>query len=484
MVFSSITFLFMFLPVSLAVYYAIPRRFQNLFILLISLFFYAWGEPKYILVMLISIMVDYCAGIVMWKFDDREKIRKIALIVSIILNLSLLGVFKYGTFVIDNINNIFGTHIFGAPETYPIFHLGIFDLPIAHLPIGISFFTFQSLSYTIDLYKRNIKVQKNPISFAAFVTLFPQLVAGPIVRYNDISNELDNRKSSLNMTYDGILLFITGLGKKVLIANNIGMLWSEVKAMQISELSVATAWLGIIAFTFQIYFDFSGYSDMAIGLGKMLGFNFPKNFDYPYMSKSITEFWRRWHITLGAWFKSYVYFPLGGNRKGLKRTVMNLAVVWLLTGIWHGASWNFIIWGCLYGLVIIIERLFLGRFLEKTPAFFCSVYTMFLVTLGWVLFDTADLSTAFGYMGAMFGAGGNSLLTDNTAIYALLNYGIIFLICILACTNLWKRAYDYLYIKIPVFLNYGAVGYQMTVLVFVTAYLVDAGYNPFLYFNF
>ncbi|MCL2108815.1 MAG: MBOAT family protein [Oscillospiraceae bacterium] len=480
MVFSSIPFLFMFLPLTLGIYYALPRRekIQNLFIFLASMFFYAWGEPRYIFVMLLSISVDYFAGLIMWKFDHSDKVRKGALITSLVMNLALLGLFKYGVFTIDNINLLFGTAF-----EYPHFQLG-FDLPITHLPIGISFFTFQSLSYTIDLYKRNIKVQKQPINFAAFVVLFPQLVAGPIVRYSDIAKELDNRRVTLDMIYDGALLFITGLGKKVLIANNIGLLWAQVRAMELAELSILTAWLGIIAFTFQIYFDFSGYSDMAIGLGKMLGFHFPKNFDYPYMSKSISEFWRRWHITLGAWFKSYVYFPLGGSRRGLSRTVINLAIVWLLTGIWHGASWNFIVWGVFYGVIIIAEKLFLGRLLEKIPGVFRSIYTMLFVIIGWVIFDTANLSTAFGYIAAMFGFGGNSAIADSTSSYLLLNYSVMLLICIFACTNLWRRIYTALYKITPAVLNYCAVAYEAVVFIFVTAYLVNAGYNPFLYFNF
>jgi alginate O-acetyltransferase complex protein AlgI len=478
MIFSSFPFLFMFLPVTLAVYYVLPRRFQNLCILISALFFYAWGEPRYIVVMLFSVSIDYFAGIVMWKFDDSTQARKAALIVSVVMNLTLLGLFKYGVFVTDNINGIFGTDL-----SAPVFNIGGFVIPIRALPpIGLSFFTFQSMSYTIDLYKRNIEVQKNFITFAAFVTLFPQLVAGPIVRYSDISAELVNRKSSLAMTYDGIMLFITGLGKKVLIANNIGALWAAVKAAELGELSVLYAWLGIIAFTFQIYFDFSGYSDMAIGLGKMLGFNFPLNFNYPYISKSISEFWRRWHMTLGAWFKSYVYIPLGGSRRGLPRTIINLAVVWLLTGIWHGASWNFIVWGCFYGVIIITEKAFLGRILNKLPSALRSCYVMLFVILGWVLFDTADLTAAFGYIRVMFGAGG--VIIDNNAVYALHNYGFIFVVCVFACTGAWKRVYSFLYERIPVILNYSAVAYQSAVFVLSTAYLADAGYNPFLYFNF
>ncbi len=467
MVFSSIPFLFMFLPLVLLIYYILPKKLQNFFILISGLLFYSWGEPFYVLVMIASTMIDYTAGLVLWKFDDSKIIRRVALIVSLVMNLSLLGVFKYSGFVIENINDIFGTSL---------------NNPNLPLPIGISFFTFQSMSYTIDLYMRNIKVQKNPISFAAFVTLFPQIVAGPIVRYNDIAAELDHRTITTDKIYEGINTFIIGLGKKILIANNIGMLWSQVKALDIASMSLLTSWIGILAFTFQIYFDFSGYSDMAIGLGKMLGFNFPKNFDYPYLSKSISEFWRRWHITLGAWFKSYVYFPLGGSRKGMGRTVFNLAVVWLLTGIWHGASWNFILWGSLYGLIIIIEKLFLGKILEKLPSILQTIYTMLLVILGWVLFDTKDLPTAFSYIGTMFGNSG--VIFDQQFTYLFLNYGIMLVICFFACTDSWKRIWTYLKEKFLVLTNYSIIFADVAVFLLCTAYLVNSSYNPFLYFNF
>lgn len=469
MVFSSLTFMFVFLPIVLLLYYIVPKKFKNLFILISGLIFYAWGEPVYVLIMIASTLIDYTAGLMIYKFDKSKSIKLICLIVSLVMNLGLLGVFKYGGFIMQNIDAVFGTSLFDPKHVLP-------------LPIGISFFTFQSMSYTIDMYMGKIKVQKNPISFAAFVTLFPQIVAGPIVRYDDIAKELDDRTVNLDCIYEGILKFITGVGKKVLIANNIGMLWTSVKAMEPSELSVLTAWLGIIAFTLQIYFDFSGYSDMAIGLGKMMGFNFPQNFNYPYQSKSISEFWRRWHITLGAWFKSYVYFPLGGSRKGQGRTVFNLAVVWLLTGIWHGASWNFILWGVLYGIVIICEKLFLGKVLEKIPAFFSWLYTIVLVILGWVLFDTADISTALGYMGAMFG--GNGLLADNTAMYCLMNYGIMLVIGIFGCTDLLSKAVDKIREKAPGLINYSTPFVKLAVMVISTAYLADATYNPFLYFNF
>lgn len=469
MVFSSLTFMFVFLPIVLLLYYAVPKKFKNLFILISGLIFYAWGEPVYVLIMIASTLIDYTAGLLIYKFDKNKTVKLICLLVSLIMNLGLLGVFKYSGFIMQNIDALFGTSLFDPKYALP-------------LPIGISFFTFQSMSYTIDMYMGKIKVQKNPISFAAFVTLFPQIVAGPIVRYDDIAAELDNRTVDIDCIYDGILKFITGVGKKVLIANNIGMLWTTVKGLEQSELSVLTAWLGIIAFTLQIYFDFSGYSDMAIGLGKMMGFNFPQNFNYPYQSKSISEFWRRWHITLGAWFKSYVYFPLGGSRKGKGRTVFNLAVVWLLTGIWHGASWNFILWGVLYGVVIIIEKLFFGKILEKIPSFFSWLYTIILVILGWVLFDTADIPTALGYMGAMFG--GTGTLVNDQGMYYLLNYGIIIVIAVFACTDAFKLILEKIKTKAPMLINYLTPFTKLAVLVLSTAYLADATYNPFLYFNF
>ena len=395
MVFSTSIFIYLFLPITLIIYYLAPKKGKNLIILLSGLLFYSWGEPIYVIVMLISTMIDYFAGLIMNHFEGRKVPRRICLIVSIVMNLGLLGIFKYSGFIAENINAIAGTQIIDINNMN---FFGIEYLPMNMLPIGISFFTFQSMSYTIDLYLGNVKVQKNPISFAAFVTLFPQIVAGPIVRYDDVAKELDDRSITIDLIYDGIIKFIIGLSKKVLIANSIGALWTSIKATDIANVSVVSSWLGILAFTFQIYFDFSGYSDMAVGLGKMMGFNFPKNFDYPYLSKSISEFWRRWHITLGAWFKSYVYIPLGGNRKGMARTIFNLAVTWFLTGVWHGASWNFILWGTLYGVVIILEKLFLGKLLDKIPDIFGHIYTMLLVILGWVLFDTADLPTAGAYI--------------------------------------------------------------------------------------
>lgn len=467
MVFSSLVFIFLFFIGVMLIYYAVPKRFKNLVIFLSGVIFYAWGEPLYILVMLGSTLIDYCAGLLIWKFDKNIVVKRIALIVSLLMNLGLLGVFKYGGFVIDNVNNIFAT---------------TFDNPHLPLPIGISFFTFQSMSYTIDMYLGKIKVQKNPITFGAFVNLFPQLVAGPIVRYDDIARELDDRKIDLDCIYSGIIRFITGMGKKVLLANSVGMLWDTVIASDLGNASVLTVWLGIIAYTLQIYFDFSGYSDMAIGIGRMMGFHFPENFNYPYLSKSVSEFWRRWHMTLGAWFRSYVYIPLGGNRKGKGRTIFNLAVVWAATGIWHGANWTFIVWGTLYGVVIILEKLFLGKLLEKLPSFVGWIYTMLLVMLGWVLFASPDIGTAGAYIATMFG--GSGILLDNTALYLLLNYGVILTVGIFAASDLWKRIVEKLSEKLPTFTNYITPFAKTAVFLICIAYLADASYNPFLYFNF
>ncbi len=477
MVFSSLTFLFFgFLPLTLIIYYLVPKRFKNVVILISGLIFYAWGEPIYVLAMIASTFIDYTAGRIIAKYDDRPKIRLACLIVSILMNLGLLGTFKYLGFIINSVNAWFGLEI---PNP---------NLP---LPIGISFFTFQSMSYTIDLYRRNIKVQKNAVSFMAFVTLFPQIVAGPIVRYEDIQNEIDERTVDEKMLGSGISRFITGLGKKVLIANNIGALWTEIKALDYSTLSAGTAWLGILAFTFQIYFDFSGYSDMAIGLGKMMGFNFPENFNYPYMSKSISEFWRRWHMTLGAWFRSYVYIPLGGNRKGYVRTLINILITWLATGIWHGAAWNFMIWGLFYGVLIVIERLFLGKFLEKIPSFFSWLYTFVLVVFGFIFFDgVAPGTTDFGemfrqvftYIGAMFGA--NGVWADDLAKRSFVNYGIMFAVCIIGSTDILKNFAKTIREKAPKWVMYGYPVIQTAVMLASVAFITTSTYNPFLYFNF
>lgn len=464
MVFSDSVFLFMFLPLTLAVYYAVPFAFKNTVLFLTGLLFYAWGEPVYVLIMLLSTVIDYCAGRLMDRFDSNKNIRKATLLVSVVMNLSLLGIFKYGSFFIGSVNGIFGSAI---PD------------PGLPLPIGISFFTFQSMSYTIDLYRRNIKVQKNFIDFAAFVTMFPQIVAGPIVRYEDVSAQLACRRIDLSSMSDGITRFVCGMCKKVLIANSIGALWTDVKAQDYASMPAATAWLGIAAFTLQIYFDFSGYSDMAIGLGKMLGFDFPENFRYPYNSKSVAEFWRRWHITLGDWFKNYVYFPLGGSRGSTAATIRNTLIVWLLTGLWHGASWNFILWGLYYGVLIILEKFVFRRLLERTPSALRHILTMLAVVFGWVIFEITSPASELEFVKAMLGFGGS--FANSFTLNALHNYAVTFIAAIAISTGIPLKICKKLPEKRADTLSLVGEAAGMTACI---ACLVDSGYNPFLYFNF
>ena len=464
MVFSDSVFLFMFLPLTLAVYYAVPFAFKNTVLFLTGLLFYAWGEPVYVLIMLLSTAIDYCAGRLMDRFDSNKNIRKATLLVSVVMNLSLLGIFKYGSFFIGSVNGIFGSAI---PD------------PGLPLPIGISFFTFQSMSYTIDLYRRNIKVQKNFIDFAAFVTMFPQIVAGPIVRYEDVSAQLACRRIDLSSMSDGITRFVCGMCKKVLIANSIGALWTDVKAQDYASMPAATAWLGIAAFTLQIYFDFSGYSDMAIGLGKMLGFDFPENFRYPYNSKSVAEFWRRWHITLGDWFKSYVYFPRGGSRGSTAATIRNTLIVWLLTGLWHGASWNFILWGLYYGVLIILEKFVFRRLLERTPSALRHILTMLAVVFGWVIFEITSPASELEFVKAMLGFGGS--FANSFTLNALHNYAVTFIAAIAISTGIPLKICKKLPEKRADTLSLVGEAAGMTACI---ACLVDSGYNPFLYFNF
>lgn len=454
----------MFLPLTLAVYYAVPFAFKNTVLFLTGLLFYAWGEPVYVLIMLLSTAIDYCAGRLMDRFDSNKKIRTATLLVSVVMNLSLLGIFKYGSFFIGSVNGIFGSAI---PD------------PGLPLPIGISFFTFQSMSYTIDLYRRNIKVQKNFIDFAAFVTMFPQIVAGPIVRYEDVSAQLACRRIDLSSMSDGITRFVCGMCKKVLIANSIGALWTDVKAQDYASMPAATAWLGIAAFTLQIYFDFSGYSDMAIGLGKMLGFDFPENFRYPYNSKSVAEFWRRWHITLGDWFKSYVYFPLGGSRGSTAATIRNTLIVWLLTGLWHGASWNFILWGLYYGVLIILEKFVFRRLLERTPSALRHILTMLAVVFGWVIFEITSPASELEFVKAMLGFGGS--FANSFTLNALHNYAVTFIAAIAISTGIPLKICKKLPEKRADTLSLVGEAAGMTACI---ACLVDSGYNPFLYFNF
>lgn len=462
-------FLFGFLPIVLLLYYASSNKIRNIIILISGIFFFAWGEPIYVLLMLFTTIVDYTAGILMHKLDSNKKARFFCLLGSLIINLGLLFVFKYSSFLITSINDIFGANIFD---------------PKLPLPIGISFYTFQSLSYVIDLYMRKIKVQKSVVNYISYVSLFPQIVAGPIVRYSDIANEIDNREVNYSKLADGIGIFIKGLAKKLLLANNIGMIWTSVKTMDYTTIPALTAWLGILAFTFQIYYDFSGYSDMAIGLGKMLGFNFPINFDHPYMSKSISEFWRRWHITLGSWFRSYVYIPLGGNRGSTLKTLRNLLIVWFLTGLWHGASWNFVIWGVYFGVLIIAERLFLKKLLDKLPSILQWLYMFVLVVFGWVFFELTSLADIGLFFKAMFGWNNSHVLADKQTTYIFLTNIVIFIVAAIGSTTALRKTATPISKKLPWLYNNSKVLIQMALFVVCICYLVNASYNPFLYFRF
>ncbi|GAA0731952.1 MBOAT family O-acyltransferase [Clostridium oceanicum] len=468
MVFSSLIFIFVFLPLALLLYYFSPKKLKNFTILFISLIFYGWGEPLYISLMVFSIIFDYFASLFINKHRYNKKKSKRIFIITIIINLVLLAFFKYFAFIIDNINALFGLSII------------VDRLP---LPIGISFYTFQILSYVIDVYLGKVKVQKNIINFGAYVTMFPQLVAGPIVRYSDIAYQLKHRKENFDKFSDGVERFIIGLGKKVLIANNIGLLWTSIKAIEISDLSVLSSWIGIIAFTLQIYFDFSGYSDMAIGLGKMFGFEFIENFNYPYISKSVSEFWRRWHISLGSWFREYIYIPLGGNRVNFPKQCRNLFIVWFTTGLWHGASWNFIFWGLYFGFFIFIEKIFLGNYLSKIPKFASNLYTMIIVIVGWVFFDIDKLSNSFKYLKVMFCLNGNKFI-DKAFIYYFYTNFILIIIAILCSTPIvniiHKKFKQRFTIKSAVIMSFTLI----FILFLSTTYLVNESFNPFLYFRF
>lgn len=464
MVFSSLNFMFVFLPAVLIVYFLSPRVIKNLILFLASLLFYAWGEPVYVGLMLFSTVVDYTHGWLVQKYRGTRK-AKIFLLSSVLINLAVLGFFKYSDFIIGNLNAIPGVSL-------PLLELS--------LPIGISFYTFQTMSYTIDVYRGDAKAQRNIISFGAYVSLFPQLVAGPIVRYSTIAEQLNHRRETFDLFGDGVQRFVIGLGKKVLLANSIGAVWTELSSLPNSELSVAGAWIGAVAYTFQIYFDFSGYSDMAIGLGKIFGFQFLENFQYPYISKSITEFWRRWHISLGTWFREYMYIPLGGNRVSRPRLFFNLLVVWAATGIWHGASWNFLLWGLYFAALLILEKAVLLRVLEKLPRALQHLYAIFLAVVSWAIFAVEDLGHLGVYLKAMFGFAQGGL-ADGAFRYHLVSYLPVLLIAAVASTplgvKLWKRLPERpMKLILPVLLLAG--------LTLSTAYLVDATYNPFLYFRF
>ena len=467
MVFSSLTFLLCYLPAVLAVYYLVPAKRKNLVLFVFSLLFYAWGEPVYVGLMIFSTVLDYCCGRAAEAYRGTKK-AKAALIVSVTVNLGLLCLFKYTDFLLTTINGVFGLSI-------PLLNLT--------LPIGISFYTFQTMSYTIDVYRGDTKAQKNLISFGAYVSLFPQLIADPIVRYQTIAAQIDHRVHTADLFSSGVKRFVCGLAKKVLLANNIGLLWNTISQTELSGLTVVSAWLGLIAFGFQVYFDFSGYSDMAIGLGRMFGFSFCENFEYPYISASVTEFWRRWHISMGTWFRDYVYIPLGGNRRGFKIQLRNIAIVWLLTGFWHGAAWNYVLWGIFYGLLLMLEKFFLLEKLKKFPAAVARLYTLLCVLVGWGLFAIEGFSKLGGYFGAMFGAGAG--FCDNNTLWQLSSYLPLLGICLVASTPLASKLYGWLREKcVPAAMTAADSCGIVCGMLLSTAYLVSGSYNPFLYFRF
>ncbi len=465
MVFSSLLFLFMYLPIVLLIYYAVPLKFRNLFLFFANLVFYGWGEPIYVTLMLFSTVVDYTCGYFIDKYRTKnKKIAKTFLITSICINLGLLGFFKYAGFITDTLNAI------------PFFSLPSIDVP---LPIGISFYTFQTMSYSIDVYRNDAPVQKNIITFGTYVALFPQLIAGPIVRYKDVAYQLDHRKETLADFTKGVRLFCIGLGKKVLLANQMGLMWDQIR-----ESGEINGWLGsligIIGYTFQIYFDFSGYSDMACGLGNMLGFEFLKNFDYPYISKSITEFWRRWHISLGTWFREYVYIPLGGNRKGVFRQILNLLIVWFLTGFWHGASYNFILWGLFYGVILIIEKFILKKWLDKAPAFVQHLYALPLIVFGWVIFYFTDFAELGEFIVQLFSFSGTVI--GQSALSTTISFLPLLVIASIASTPLMAKLHGKIRNKKSKIIV--DTFFCVFILLVCTASLVNQSYNPFLYFRF
>ena len=466
MVFSSPFFLFFYLPAVLLVYYLSPLKWRNLILLLFNLVFYGWGEPIYILIMFASIAIDYSHGLLVSKAKAAGNDRKARWYVgqSVVFNLALLFFFKYWDFLAESLAAI-------GLDVLPVLGLG--------LPIGISFYTFQTMSYTIDVYRGLVPPQRNIIDFGAYVTLFPQLIAGPIVQYKTVAYDLEHRRENLAEASEGLQRLVIGLGKKVLIANQMGAIWEEIAAM--SDPTAATAWLGAIAYTFQIYFDFSGYSDMAIGLGHFFGVHFLENFNYPYESRSVTEFWRRWHISLSTWFREYVYIPLGGNRKGKGRQLVNIAIVWLLTGLWHGASWNFVLWGVYYAALLLLEKTFLLKWLDKAPRFVGHVYTCLCFVLGWVLFAITDFPALGAYLGHMF----SGAFADGTTAYLLRCDWLVLALAVVGCTSLPRRLWEKRERAMTPALSDGLRMVWVAVVLLVSiAFLVGDSYNPFLYFRF
>lgn len=472
MVFSSATFLILFLPITLIAYYLVgvaltrSTAVKNAILLIASLVFYAWGEPIYIILMLISILFNYIIGkdIASSKDSDQSGQAKLLFVVGVCFNLCVLGFFKYAGFMTNNLNALFGWHLV---------------LPKLPLPVGISFYTFQIMSYIIDLYKGKIKVQNNLITFALYISLFPQLIAGPIVKYKDIDFQLRHRRETLNKYTHGLTRFTVGLAKKLLLANTLGSVFSAVQAKGISSLSTLSAWIGILCYTLQIYFDFSGYSDMAIGLGSMFGFSFNENFRYPYAATSVTDFWRRWHISLSSWFRDYVYIPLGGNRCKTPRVILNLMIVWLLTGLWHGASWNFVAWGVFYGVLLILEKYVLHRLLEHLPQLLRRVLTMLCVVIGWVLFSAASLRDALDYLKVMFFGG--AALIDADAKYLIATNFVLLVIGAICAVPLYRR---FLQKADPKLVSRLKIAAFPLLLLLCIIFMISETYNPFLYFRF
>lgn len=464
MVFSSVAFLFVYLPVALAGYFLLPRKARLLFLFLISLLFYGWGEPVYVFLMVFSIAMNWGAGFLIGRRPARKKA---VLVAAVVLNLALLGVFKYTGFVVGTLSALIPA-------------LSGLSVPEVKLPIGISFYTFQAMSYVIDVYRGDAEAQRSPVAFGAYVTLFPQLIAGPIVRYKDIAGQLTDREESLAKFYRGLRQFIIGLSKKLLLANAMGQMWNAIVGMN-GQSGILGGWAGLLAYAFQIYFDFSGYSDMACGLGRMMGFEFVNNFNYPYSARSITDFWRRWHISLSTWFREYVYIPLGGNRKGLPRQLLNIAVVWLLTGLWHGASWNFVLWGGYFALLLIVEKAFLLKWLERAPRWIGHVYAMVLVALSWAVFAITDFSALGVFMRSLFVPGGAGWIAPEAAAWAA---GFLpwMALCAVACLPVGKMLYE----RCKGWRAMPAIEFAACaiLLLLCVAALARQSYNPFIYFRF
>lgn len=464
MVFSSLIFLFAYLPLVLGIYYLVPRHFRNAFLLVANIIFYGWGEPVYILLMAVCTAINFFFGYLIDRYRQNTRKAKLFLVLSVVASIGLLAVFKYTGFVASLLKLLPG--------------LGGIMIPIIPLPVGISFYTFQSMSYTIDVYRNEAKVQKNFVSFATYVSLFPQLIAGPIVRYCDVQDQLDERRETAAQFSAGVKTFVVGLAKKVLIANQMGLLWDMLRVD--SQVGWLASWFGILAYAMQIYFDFSGYSDMAIGLGRMLGFEFLENFNYPYIARNITDFWRRWHISLSTWFRDYLYIPLGGNRKGVAKQIRNLLIVWFVTGLWHGASTNFILWGLYYFVLLVLERFVLKKILNRIPCAVTMPITFILVLFGWVIFSFTDISQMSTFFGRLFAFGGDAVTGEST--YTVLSYLPLMLIAIVAATPLGKKLHSKLADK-PIGFAVEIIGVLLG-LILCTAALVSQSYNPFLYYQF